>query len=205
MAYIPDKEMKEFWERETWPTIRDLTNGQCQIPEIRQRHSLLVESIEITYDRRPNVAIHDRPSPDAVSAAHVLPFGCRTNNGQPEMAIFVPALKIMWEEMRRKKFVGFRQRYQTAILIGFIHELDHINLGFIWASPSIDQMIHAESVVWGSTCEHTIRPLVDNHHLELCHSDQLFYSMWVKSGRNVNGPQWKGFVASLYTTIKRAQ
>lgn len=203
MPYTPNLEIRDFWTREIEPTMKCLFDGKCQFPEIQQRYFFLKKVISATYANPLHISLHDEEPPDKTSEALCLPFGCRMNNCRPEVGIFVPIVRTIWRDARKVKYDGFRSRVQADLLIGFIHELDHIALDMMPNSPTLGQMIDCERVVWGSTCEYAIKPLVEIHRVEMCQSDLLYYSAWVQSGRNVNSESWKNFITGLYKTIRR--
>jgi hypothetical protein len=200
--FVPNRALKEFWDREVAPIMRSLATNSYGLPEIQARHFELLQTIADRYHHELSVSILDKRCANRVDSKYCLPFGCRALEGIPEVAIFVPVVKEIFLEIRKKSPAGFRRKFETTLVIGFLHELDHLALGLTCNDPSFDAMLEVERVVWSWTCERTINVFAETYKRELCHSDRLYYDNWLRCGRNADSPCWRSFIANLYGSIR---
>lgn len=198
--YVPDPQMVAFFESEIAPLITSLINGNYCLPEIQREFSENLNVICNKYGSL-NIELCDKP-PKHITKNGFLPFGFRMNQGKPVLIIFVQQLKILFNDFAIRRWHDFRQCFENIVIVGLMHEIYHIQLeqlveGGVFAKDDDN----TEVVVWALTCENAMRLLVELYHKELFDSDYQTYSMWVQCGRNVKNPQWKEFIADLYSNI----
>jgi len=194
--------MRKFWDSEIAPFMMKLDNGTYALKEIQQRYSFLCQKIFEIFGVRLHIAANAFMPPDFAGEGFCLPTGARFFNGRPEIGMFVPVLASIFEDIRRTKREGARERFETTVISGIIHEMDHFVLGVYGDPQSMSHVIEGETRVWAQTCEHTLRLFYEVHKRELCSNDISYYSNWVRCGRDVENPNWKAFIASLYSRLQ---
>ena len=180
-----------------------ITRGRYRLVEIQARYNQLCEKIAQRYPHGLKITLSDVASEDSVGKNMTLPFGCRCINGVPEVALFVPAIRMVFEDFHKSSPRNFRQVFESCVIIGFLHELDHLALRIIGDEADLAKVINGERIVWAETCEQAVRLFLDIYIEPLCWSDMLYYSAWVRCRRNVESKQWKDFIASLYGSLRR--
>ena len=96
-----------------------------------------------------------------------------------------------------------KERYEDSIVVGYLHELDHLAGGFIGTiDENLQTTIDHECLTWAETCEHTIKFFVETGR-EVNQSDLSFYNTWKKCGRNPYSKRWRDFMSNMYGGLKR--
>ena len=196
--------MVEFWNMEMNEILVPLSNGQYILSEVQQRYDWLNDQIVKKYIKRIIVNISDVLPKDSAGEGKLIAFGASLKDSQPQIAIFVPALLLIFEQMM---FIGrrdSRQLFQNFVVISFIHELEHLQMGFSsQEETSLKETINTERRVWAQTCEQTICLFTEVYRQEISSLDLRYYSAWVNCGRNADSKAWKAFVAGMYGSLER--
>ena len=195
-------QVKEFWDKEAMPVIKRLLNGQYRLPEIQARFQWAVGEILGKYGVPLNIDMSFIAPTDRGGKNLILPVGCHFRGGRPEVGFFAPVFRTIFRDLRSSKPADFRKLFERDVVIGFMHELDHLVQGII-DNPNRAQVVDFECLAQAATCEHTIRVFTEVYHEELCKDDMLFYSTWVKCGRNAESKDWRDFIAKMYGSLTR--
>jgi|SRR3989344_1153170 len=196
--YKMDKEMQRFFETEVAPALTLLINGKYRFHAIQKECNELWKQFKKIYHRQLQTRVCDKPFAGSYESTEGIlsPFCIFMDNGSPNVAISVPHLKILHEEMKRAS-ATFKQLFETFIVAGYMHELYHLVLELV-NPPTKAESLEAEIVVWAKTCENVMKPFREMYHCELYGDNGLAYEIWVKCGRNPQSAQWKEFIAQLY-------
>jgi len=206
MEYVPDPQMAQFWNMEMNDILVPLVNGQYALSEVQERFNLLNNQIVQRYGQKILVNLSDVMPKDAAGENKIIVFGASVKNGEPQVTIFVPSLLLIFEQMLFSGRHDFRLLFGAFVVISFIHELDHLQIGFSGDEErSLEQTIDTERRAWAQTCEQTIRLFVEVYHQEISALDERYYSAWLAGGRNVDSQVWKGFIAGMYKSLQRRE
>lgn len=91
-----------------------------------------------------------------------------------------------------------RQRFENSMVIGHIHELDH--LVFDTTEPPYDTLekrIDSEALTWAKTAE-SIELIRRTSEFPLIPPDEELYRTWLNSGGRVDSPAWRNRIESIY-------
>ena len=157
--YAPDPQMKKFFEQELAPSILRLIGLSYPLVKIQERYNALMAEISTRYKQATlPISLSDKAPTDAHPNGFLL-MGCSCENGRPSMTLFVRELRHLFFEMKIFKDANFRQVFETNVIIGYLHELDHLALGAIGNPQDPSENARTECLVWAYTCELTMRPL----------------------------------------------
>jgi len=205
MAYTPDPQMVQFWNMEMNDILVPLVNGQYALSEVQQRYNLLNDQIVARYGQKIRVNISDVFPRDIPGENKIIAFGASMKDGEPQIAIFVPGLLLLFEQMLFTGRPDFRNLFGTFVVISFMHELDHLQIGFSGNEDSLEGTINTEKLAWAQTCQQTIRLFAEVYHQEISSLDARYYSAWVECGRNADSQAWKGFITEMYGSLQRVK
>ncbi|MSU54515.1 MAG: hypothetical protein EXS48_01575 [Candidatus Staskawiczbacteria bacterium] len=213
MAKLPLNQLREqYWVSQLNLMLNTFAQGTFMLPEVQKSFNEKRTKIAQTYpkhsvDGLPKFLFY-RQSLSAFSDANLAPFACQLNSGELSLGMFFPDIEAMDQIIRREKHDLQKMDFvvRTALTIKFLHEFDHMALGEIDEAAirrSIEDTIALEARVWAETCRTTISLFVEVYGEKLCFSDNLFYTNWIKCGRNAQSQQWKDFIAGLYGKLKK--
>ena len=198
-----EQEMHDVWTNDFQNIVVSLFSNAYPLQKIQERFDRLSGAIVDRY--HTNVPIHLITTYMAENAD--IFAGCYITNGQPQLDIIIPRLLDIIGEQRDKADPEWRATAQDELLVGILHEFDHIaiqkNLGASAYPPSLDELVEAESAAWAQTCEHTITLLIEEYHAPLPRTDHIYYEKWVAAGHNENSPLWKDFIRSAYVQARK--
>lgn len=196
------KEIHAFWDQHFQKLMQDqIVGGKYGIAEINQRIAELTVLIKERYHSSISVNMMERYLTPVSVGNYALCSSQVSKNGVPEIYISVPALMAATAQVRFSGGPDWPKQMELALIIGYIHELDHLALGFKYAdkeSTTADELVEEEIVAWAQTCEKTIRVLVENYHFKLSVNDDFYYQQWLLAGRNQQSPAWQQFFWRSY-------
>lgn len=173
-------------------------------PKIQEAFNQNIAKIAATYpscpDGMPKFLFRNSSFPGCADN-ECPPFACGiTDDKEIHLVAFLPGIERVDRGIRAEKhiFGEIDSTVRLFLLIGLMHELDHMALGVIDVPRDVKDILDGEGIVWAKTCEDTISVLIEEYHQELHNHDKIFYSEWVKSGRNVNSQSWKDFICGSY-------
>jgi hypothetical protein len=202
MTHVPNPRLVEFWEAYMAQIITSVVQGTYRLSLINDRFQNNNRLISARYKRILNVTMSILACQDQFGGEGSLPQGCRIVDGEPQVVLFVPTLIEVMAHLKRKHPGSYREVFETALVVGTIHETDHLAMGLAEEGDALSTL-NDEQRVWAETCEHTIRPLVEIYHEPICASDMMYYQAWVKAGRNVESSEWRTFIRKLYRRVKK--
>lgn len=119
----------------------------------------------------------------------------------PYLHVVIPAHMDRYREYLASGAANATVRFENALTIGLMHELDHLALDAT-DPPSMmlsekEKLIRGEIMAWAETCEHSIRVFVEKG-LPVSEDEQYLYDQWVKTGRSVTSPAWTNFIRTTH-------
>lgn len=194
--------MQKFWETKVLPVIISLDEESCPFPKVREAFRENARLIQERYHCDPEIYWFDEFFSKVINGK-ISPMACWIDENQPIIEVSIPANMLSFEDKRKTAgFKNFQEVFDVDLLIGFMHELDHIALGLVGESESLLDMINGESIVWARTCENTIRLFVEEHHAKLTRFCHQRYDAWVMHGRNSENLEWRYFIATLHSDFR---
>lgn len=192
--YQPDPIVRQFFEWQVVPIIKNLFSESYKIPDIGKKLSENWEKIAERYGCNVSIEASDSFPSDDPGEGKMLMFGCALKDGKPKMVMFVRNLIMIWSTIGGNSSV-----WESFVVVGVMHELDHLALGVVELTPTRDipKIIEGESIVWARTCQNTMRLLVENNW-PLCGSDQDLYNAWISCNRKEKSSQWISFIKKRY-------
>lgn len=131
-------------------------------------------------------------------------FSCVIDRGEVKLAAFLPDIEQMDRKIREEKhiFGEINSIIWLALMVGFMHELDHMALQVIGneAVHNVENILDGERIVWAKTCKDTISVLIEEYCQELCDRDKIAHLKWIESERNVDSRVWERFIYGKYAT-----
>ncbi len=194
-----DTEQHLFYDHHLKYTLEDILGGKYLIPEINARYQERSQKITARYGKLFRVSFCTSYS----KASHRVLRGCWIDGTQPVIQIFIPANMDLYQEMRGKNESDWEKKFEYTLIIGFLHELDHLAEGVPGNGKQTDEEKDlCEEIAWAATCEFTIRPLVERYHLSLEQSNDAYYQAWVEANRDRNNEKWKQFIQQTYSVTR---
>lgn len=201
--YLSDEKMAQFAVREVNPILAQLAAGQYRLALVQARYTCLCSKIEQVHGRKAEITVLCRWADTAPGKGLRVPTSARMFNGVPEVALFSPILEKTlhdhWQFYKKR----YRQIFETDIVIGTIHELDHLALKVIDDNPSAARVIEGECAVWADTCEHAIRLFMETYKERVYKSAKGYYDAWLSCGKQIQSQQWRNFIASKYGGLRQ--
>jgi len=190
------EEAKVFWENTMKDVIADKMRVELyELPEISERFKALVHKVKERYGKDLAVEASAVPlevSPEVRSASYVDP--------RPTVVLFIPAAMDMYSDLKASGFPDWKKRFDTAIVIAFIHELDHLANGWTGhAGQTQSELVEIEGKAWAETCAHTISAL-KSHGYALEKSDARYYADWEACGKT-EGACWTDATRRAYRNL----
>jgi len=178
--------------------------GRYPIPEIQDRYDQAVQLIEKRYGSGlavNMVTTYDKASTD------VLCGNC-FKDGHPTAEIMIPKLLDICKGERQRNPNGWQDRMRLVLVVGLMHELDHLASGPILKEGEkplpLDQLVDEETRVWALTCENTLRPLIEKYKAQLTEDEYIIYNQWLKSRRDESSPTWRNFIHWAYSRTRQS-
>lgn len=200
--YVPNSQMLRFWNEKINPVISSFVNKRHKFPALQDHYNNNITAISSRYPGgKWAITMHDKETPDMIGKNQSAPFGCRKVEDCPIVSIYVPTLKLIYQDL---KTLGGNTNlvFENEVAVGFLHELDHLALGMIGSRDSThESMILAECQVWARTCDRVVSRFVERDWL-LSPSTLSFYKAWVDSGKRLDSPHWIEFIRQMYGQIK---
>lgn len=163
-------------------------------PEIDQRYKEHLHSIAKRYNQNLKVEL---------SCTYLknknIPCACRVANGTPYAIIIVPAFMNLHKKLINES--GAEEVMRTTLLIGVMHELEHLAHDSMAQNANIEEFIADEKRAWALTCQHTIAPLVEKYRKALYKSDFYYYDSWLKANRDPDSMAWNTSISRIYVPI----
>lgn len=200
-----DTAMRQFWKDHMDHFVNKLIEHTYAIPEINERFEKLVKEVNRRYGRL-TIARITTYFPESHS---ILGGAGLSKDGSAELSLIMPAIMDAYYRMQASGHTHLEKLFEHMVIIGIMHELDHIAhekiLGTRSNPPPLSVLLDKETKAWALTCEYTIRPLVERHGVPLTPSDFNYYNTWLRADRNVESSVWKEFIRNTYidTALKR--
>lgn len=188
----PESEVKAFWARELEGLFKErILTGQTEYAVLNAQ--LRESRVEIR--KRYGRDLEMRMVANYAKAGWLVMMGSLVSKGQPAVELIIPSLMILHHECAKRGHDA-RRAFELAILVGFLHELDHLALGEVGRSTHVE----SEKRAWARTCERTIRPLVEfGAPVEAGH--RIYYDAWVSARRDERSPKWDAFIRTHYGAL----
>ena len=196
---VPTQDMLDFFNQEIAPTIQLLINKRFPIPQVQRRYDELVEMIIKRYGGTFNFTMSPTSSNDNAGENRIMLVGCRFVDSKPDVVLFIPDMRFMFQEIYRVQPLSGRQVYGAMVTVSIMHELDHFALGLVYVSQL--STIEVERQVWAATCEHTISHFV-KIGWPLSSQDHQAYTAWINAGRDTNNPGWTAYITHVYGNLR---
>jgi hypothetical protein len=203
--FLQNAVIRQFCENEVFPLLQSLMSGTYRLPEVQTRYISNCTEIAQRYKCSAlNHGISDM-KPLVGTATTVAMFGYGfTESSLPQVTIFLHSLYGTFEEERALDPVGFRQPFGTRVVIGYMHELDHLAKGFAGKRHDpIETHLRNETFAQAETCEYTIRPIFEIHKLRVTQDILTRYSHWLRAERNVHSPYWTSYIHLYIETYSK--
>ncbi len=129
-----------------------------------------------------------------LSPTVVAPFSCTSTNNIPGVGLFIPDLERLFYECDQNMTL-----FESSLIVGFIHELDHLALGMLilpGEQTSAARILENEVYAWDRTCANIIRVMLEQGMLML-NVNETRYKTWERYGKCVN-PMWWHYISQEY-------
>jgi hypothetical protein len=130
-------------------------------------------------------------------------LGTYVKDGKPYVDLLIPAIMDAHTFLLADYPHQAKEFFEYTIVIGFIHELDHLATGLVGSKEDLVKLIDHETKVWALTCEYGIRPMVEVHGVTIGSSDAEYYEDWLKSGRDAESSFWKMSIRRVYSGTRQ--
>lgn len=176
-------------------------NRKLEYPTILARYDKLTQLIQARYGKMFDIRMDKNFNPVSPLVAE----SAGVEKGSPYVGLILPAFMNIHRELIAENGDELGKKlFRQSIIVGFMHELDHLAFGFV--TPEGSPKDHAKSLenetrAWAETCENTISELV-RLKLQLGPNEVTYYSAWVASDRSVSSPSWIAFIRNAYSVTK---
>ncbi|MCX6720347.1 MAG: hypothetical protein NTW11_00890 [Candidatus Staskawiczbacteria bacterium] len=192
-------EMQCAWSNDFQQVFdQELLLNKYPIFEIQDRYN---STLQLIYQRYGSTLAINMVTAYCRASTEVL-CGNYFTNGHPTVDIIIPKLLDICKDEQRKNPSGWRERMRFVLVIGFMHELDHLAFGTIAKEGDkpepLDQLVNEEANVWALTCENTLAPLIEKYKVQLTAGEYTYYNEWLKAGRDKNSQSWRSFIRWAY-------
>jgi hypothetical protein len=181
---------------------QELSLNKYPIPEIQSRYNMALQLINQRYG--PTLAI-SMVTTYCGASRDVLCGNCFTN-GHPTVEIMIPKLLDICKAEQSKDFHGWQDRMRFVLVVGIMHELDHLAFGTMEKEGDkpapLDQLVDEEANVWALTCENTLTPLIEKYKVQLTGDEYIYYTEWLKARRDKNSQSWRDFIRWAYSRTR---
>lgn len=170
------------------------------LPEIKALLNELLDRVQQRYGKMLQVdfqVVHRPESPAIREASAVI-------DGAPVILMVIPARMDQYYWWRGQGVAGHEEMFKTSIVIGIIHELQHLAYGVEYGDsvPTSNDALDREEVsTWALTCERAIRVFIENGYATTP-EDRLYYEAWVAGGRTELSQSWNTFVRQAYAKTR---
>ncbi len=194
--------MQSLWTGVVKPITDSILLGTIPFPEINKVAQENQASIANLYSTSLTVRIwinlfghlHDDGNKTTL-------FACGLVNNNPQVAVFLSILDRAFFHIIKYKHGNTQlgaEIFQNTVLVGVMHEIDHIALGLIGKKEDpIQTLIDIECAVWAKTCKDTLSPLIEQYGKEFPYYKSI-YDEWVLCGRSAESQRWKDSIAKTY-------
>ena len=180
--------------------MEQLCRTLCQtMPEVRQRFFEGLESVGKRFGVK-NLEIRLQTKYDENRGVM---WGAQVENDLPVVVIILPNLLNLERLLRREIKEYKKEVLQLSVLVGILHETDHLRYNtrehLQKGRPfSVEEVVANEKQAWGYTCRYTIAPLVEKYGKVLDPNHMAFYRDWIESGRDENSGTWEEKIRKAY-------
>lgn len=197
----PEAQVRTFYAARMQSVVEStLVKREHPLPEIAQLLRELLDKVQKRYSKLPHVEFvptHRPESPTIREASAVF-------DGVPIMLMVIPARMDQYYWWRGQGTAGHEEMFKTSIVIGIIHELQHLAYGMEYGDnvPSSNDALDREEVsIWALTCEKALRVFIENGYATTP-EDRLYYDAWVAGGRTELSQSWNTFVRQTYAKTR---
>lgn len=194
-------EVTAFFSENMEQVFKKLFDESSEYPTtlIQSRYRVLSARVEAKYGVRSQFWV----TTEYAEASPAITNAKASNNGTPVVATFVPAHMDLYEDMESRGVTPLRETFENNLVIGLIHELEHMAYDPIntSGSPSSEELNRREIRTWAYTCEYTIQLFVDAE-LPISRSKMAFYDRWVAYGRRLTSVEWTNFITEAYASTR---
>jgi hypothetical protein len=193
------EEAGAFWKEHVQPYTERLLTGSYEMVPVQQHfmHNAknMFERYKQSFLIQPYNSVVRIPGYKPGSNC----IACIIENGRPIIAYFIPDLMVVMNKLQlMTEDVEFvRQLFESYIVIGTMHETDHLANGWAGAASDYERSIEFERLAHAATCEHTVRHFADIRKPVLTDT-ALRYRLWVECGRNADHPDWVADIRRRY-------
>lgn len=191
-----------FYETALKPLVENIINERWDCPVVNERHHALTTVITNRY-KQPFIDVEIALEyGKTAKEAGIMALVYIADNGAPTIRIYVPNAIRFYNKLADSGDPLWYTKFSYGIAKGFIHELDHLELGLFPSNPGIDlkdrEFLEIEAKAHGRTCERLLRPLIEQYQIPICEEDKRLYSEWVRSGRKEASPIWFETIRKLH-------
>jgi hypothetical protein len=186
------------------PLIMQVVRGELPLEGLNARSREQTKEIRARYGRGVNLYyFQELPQSSSVLASVMQ---SRVDNGVPKVFVFMPNIVANFEINGSTNFETRMQEHRADIVLGFMHELDHLCLGDVpgWNASTnatdAEALLECEKRAWALTCDKTIRVFVE-HGYPVIKTRRTFYDAWIESGCDAKSPIWDKAIRRLYKPV----
>ncbi|MFA5878496.1 MAG: hypothetical protein WC845_03980 [Candidatus Staskawiczbacteria bacterium] len=197
-GHYSDNELKSFWINNFGLKLEKLRTFAEQFPEVKQRFDEGFEIIGNIYGKPINIKF----VLGYTDHRDVMWYSGVGDKGAPMVFIVLPNVMNLdaWFGVIDSDYrKGQKELLYTAVLVGVMHELDHLRLNMKNRSPSdVDELVLGEKQAWAETCQYTISPLIEKYNRKVDPDSFFFYRKWIASGRDKKSQLWEAEIRKEY-------
>lgn len=190
---------REFYEARIKPTLYQLLQKEYRLDDIQTLFDNRMQVIANSYPKMLWVGVCQTDNVSngrgKMKQGSFITFQCIVENGQPQIRISLPSLKAVFDSFNGNP--NQDQIFEMELVIGLIHELDHLALGRAERIDGLEERIANEALVWSITCITIgllvkLGQVVDGEHVAM-------QTAWEKGGRNLQSTCWQDYIRGLYS------
>tara|TARA_Y100000310_G_C20521142_1_gene733742 strand:+ start:224 stop:922 length:699 start_codon:yes stop_codon:yes gene_type:complete len=190
------KEIYEFWDMYLKVFIQEeLHEGMHPSSTVNEVTQERIRSINERYDN-PKFEFWGFDRYHIASRDVFLSMAYR--GGSVQIQFFIPALMDEFYATGADRDPVQRHIFDNFLVIGYLHELDHIVLGYIDTGNIPEVLLAYESATWAKTVQ-SIELLVTKDAFALHSLDQSFLDAWIHSGKDITSDVWLNWIRYVYT------
>ncbi|MBX4197955.1 hypothetical protein KW782_01325 [Candidatus Parcubacteria bacterium] len=193
------EEATAFWENEIQPHVSQLMTGKYSLRPVQERYTLNANRIVQRYSQSYLVQPYNTAIQLAGKQVEYNPIACKIENGKPLVAVFIQAFMAGMNKLRSLTQDPhlINATFEAVVVIGMMHEMEHLANGWIGADLDYEKMIEFERLAHGETCEHTLEHFATTRKPVL-ESQVKLYQKWVACGRSADHPEWIAEIRRMY-------
>ena len=187
------EEIQKFWEEHLSTLVMKQLAGTAHPNEIvnliiQERYRLINERYN-----NPRFALEGNENYGPKDAL----MGARVEPGVVAIGFMVPALMDSFHGIGADRNPAQRSVFENGLVMGYIHELDHLAYDLIESPRTLEERVTSESITWAKTVQ-SMELLVSKGAFQLHPSDQKYYSVWLESKRRKDSSMWVSFIREMY-------